>query len=69
MEILNKLKQATFDVLFVLLDNSEEDDGTVWGLCTETGVDYLQMMSFPFDAAVLAVWDVDNSFFGLADFL
>lgn len=31
------------------------------GLCLETGVDYLQMMSFPFDDVVINVWNADKT--------
>jgi hypothetical protein len=45
-------------VLFVLLNQSDdEEDESILGLCIETGLDYFQMMSFPFHDAVLPVWN------------
>ena len=31
------------------------------GLCFETGVDYLQMMAFPFSDVVINVWNADET--------
>lgn len=60
-EMWKKLKNSIFDVLFVLLDNSNDEDETLFGIAFETGVDYLQMMAFPFDGAVIAVWNAGDT--------
>ena len=53
------LKRAIFDVLFVVLDktNAEAEDLTIFGLISESGLDYFQMMQFPFNFTIIMVWN------------
>ena len=52
------LKDSIFNVLFVMLDkDDDEEDETIYGIAFESGVDYLQMLAFPFDATIIAVWN------------
>lgn len=45
-------------MLFVLLDKqSDEEEETIFGLIFESGLDYLQMMAFPFNTAVIGAWN------------
>ena len=56
------LKNSIFNVLYVMLDNDDdEDDETVYDLAFESGADYFQMLAFPFDAFIIGVWNGGGS--------
>ena len=40
----------------------------MFGLIFETGVDYLQMMAFPFNSAVISVWNANDTLNGITNF-
>jgi hypothetical protein len=58
-QILLNLKQSVFDVLFVVLDKAIGDshDVTITSLLYESGIDYIQMMQFPFNFTIIMVWN------------
>jgi hypothetical protein len=41
----------------------------MFGLITETGIDYLQMMTFPFNTTVMMVWTSNATLVGISDFI
>lgn len=40
----------------------------MFGLISETGVDYLQMMAFPFNSVVITVWNANSTLNGITNF-
>ena len=58
-QIWLNLKQSIFDVLFVVLDKALGDshDVTITSLVYESGIDYIQMMQFPFNFTIIMVWN------------
>lgn len=59
MELWNNLKHSIFDVLFVVMDKTanEGEDLTIVSLLYESGIDYIQMMQFPFNFTIILVWN------------
>ena len=56
LKALKDLKDSIFNVLYVLLDNEEgdeEEDESMLGLVFESGLDYLQMLAFPFNETIM----------------
>lgn len=51
--ILSELKKSIFSVLYVLL--TEDDAGFIY-FVLEYGLDWIQMLQFPFDDKISAVW-------------
>ena len=60
-----------FDVLFVVLDKTtgENEDVTIVSMLNESGVDYLQMMQFPFDLTIIMVWNGGETLNNIFNFL
>lgn len=50
-------------MLFVILDkkSEEEEEESLFGLALESGLDYLQIMAFPFSSLVIAAWNGGSS--------
>jgi hypothetical protein len=40
----------------------------MFGLIFETGVDYVQMMAFPFNSVVISVWNANDTLNGVTNF-
>ena len=59
MQAWSDSKDSVFNVLFVILDKKSEDEEeeSLGGLVFESGLDYLQIMAFPFNNLVLAAWN------------
>jgi hypothetical protein len=63
-------KDSIFNVLFVILDKKSEDEEeeSLVRLTLESGLDYLQIMAFPFNAIVIEGWNGGESLSGLSNF-
>lgn len=59
MQLWINLKNSIFDVLFVVLDrvSSEGGEVTLMSIVYESGIDYIQMMQFPFNFTIIMVWN------------
>lgn len=57
-------------MLFVILDKNsgDDEDETLMGLIMESGLDFLQIMAFPFKEIVLSAWNGGDSLNSLAIF-
>jgi hypothetical protein len=55
LQAWNDFKDAVFNVLFVILDKKaeEEEEESLAGLAFESGLDYLQILAFPFNSMVI----------------
>jgi hypothetical protein len=70
MQAWSDFKDSIFNVLFVILDKNsdEEEEESLGGLIFESGLDYLQIMAFPFNALVLSAWNGGDTLSGLISF-
>lgn len=68
MQAWADFKDAIFNVLFVILDKKaeEEEEESLIGLAFESGLDFLQIMAFPFNSLVIDAWNGGDSLGSLA---
>jgi len=71
MQLWINLKNSIFDVLFVLLDkvSSEGGEVTLISIVYESGIDYIQMMQFPFNFTIIMVWNGGETLNNIFKFL
>lgn len=70
MQAWSDFKDSIFNVLFVILDkkSEEEEEESLWGLIFESGLDYLQIMAFPFQTIVIDAWNGGSTLTSLTKF-
>ena len=71
LQLLTSLKHSIFDVLFVMLDktSNQAEDVTIVSMLYESGVDYMQMMQFPFSFTIIMVWNGGQTLNNIFNFL
>lgn len=71
MQLWINLKNSIFDVLFVLLDKvgSEGGEVTLMSIVYESGIDYIQIMQFPFNFTIIMVWNGGETLNNMFNFM